>query len=253
MIHGILTTFLSIFLFVSGTAIADQPTAEQLVSKVDKHVLLKSFKAQIHMTVVRPIGTAEYKLGVMRKGSAWGMYTFTAPQREKNTSLIWARGDFYRYMPAAHRAVRYKMRDILSGRGVVSDATVDLIMGSEGLRDGYTATLSGEDTVDGRACWKVALLAKGERARYKRRTVWIDKEWLIPIKEEMFSSTDVMVKRIQVVDVTRTNAGHMVPSKMVVESSRPGHSTTLVFSECESAFDISEDFFTLENQKRWRP
>ena len=69
----------------------------------------------------------------------------------------------------------------------------------------------------------------------------------------MSSSADMMVNRIQVVDVMRTNAGHMVPSKMVVEGSRPGHSTTLVFSECESAFDISEDFFTLENQKRWRP
>ena len=116
------------------------------------------------------------------------------------------------------------------------------------LRKRYTAVVIGEDTVDGRACWKLEMKANDEAVTYPRRLICIDKETFIPLKQELHARSGMLLKTWTMSDVKAFPNGRHFPSKMTIRDHVKKDSVThLEFKEIQFGVDYPKEIFS----NRW--
>ncbi|MCX8029342.1 MAG: outer membrane lipoprotein-sorting protein [Brevinematales bacterium] len=125
-----------------------------------------------------------------------------------------------------------------------SDVSYEDILESEDIYTKYSITLEGEGKVKGRDCYIVSLRAKVENVSYYQRKMWVDKEFFIPWKEEIFAQSGRLLKVAEVEEV-RTFDNKYYPTKTVV-SDKLKESTKTVIQIQDASFDvgISDSIFT---------
>jgi len=60
--------------------------------------------------------------------------------------------------------------------------------------DKYEAEVIGEDETAGRPCWKLEARARDDSVSYPRRLIWIDKQNMMPLRQELFAASGMMPK-----------------------------------------------------------
>lgn len=108
----------------------------------------------------------------------------------------------------------------------------------------YTATISGQEAVDGAACWKLELKANSADVSYPRRVVWVDQKSFIPVKQELYAVSGMLLKTWTMGDV-RPVGSRMWAHKMVIEDKvQAGSSTTLTFDSIQFSVALQDEIFS---------
>jgi hypothetical protein len=108
----------------------------------------------------------------------------------------------------------------------------------------YTATLSGEETVNGMKTWKLEMKANSPDVSYPRRVVWVDQATFIPVKQELYALSGTLLKTWAMSDVKAFGA-RQFPTKMVIEDKvQQGSSTTLVFDSIAFSVPLQDEVFS---------
>jgi negative regulator of sigma E activity len=116
------------------------------------------------------------------------------------------------------------------------------------MRKRYDAKILGEDTADGRKCWKLEMKAKDGSVSYPRRVSWIDQETFIPLKQELFALSGMLLKTWTMSDVKEFPGGRKFPTKMVVQDHVKKESVTrMEFKEIQFGVELEKEIFSL----RW--
>ena len=84
-------------------------------------------------------------------------------------------------------------------------ATGDLARAN--LTRGYTAALSGEETIEGAACWRLKLTADDKTAYYARVFYWVAKNGFLPSKLEYYGSTGTLLKTVRYLSYSKGALG----------------------------------------------
>ncbi|MFN8644371.1 MAG: outer membrane lipoprotein-sorting protein [Candidatus Binatia bacterium] len=114
------------------------------------------------------------------------------------------------------------------------------------------STLVGEETVDGHACYVIALRPKQEDMAYSRIQVWLDKEALVPRRMDFFDKDDAAVKSLLFEGIENIGA---FPSARVLEMRqlKTGSKTRLEASDVKFDTGLSDDLFTQRYLERGAP
>ncbi len=129
-----------------------------------------------------------------------------------------------------------------------SDMSYEDLMASRELRKAYDARVTGEETVDGQACWKVELKAHDDTVSYPKRITWVAKDTLIPVKQELYALSGMKLKTWTMSDVKTFEGGRRFPTRMTVRDDVKKESvTTIEFSDLEFGIKMEEEVFSL----RW--
>ena len=119
----------------------------------------------------------------------------------------------YTYSPQTDRVIQisgHMLRQSVMG----SDMSYNDMMEDRPIEQLYKATLEGSIKIDDRDHYIIALDAKVKGLSYPKRRSWVDKEYLLPTKEELYAKSGKLLKTASLHEIKKID-GRWFPSKFI--------------------------------------
>ena len=236
----ILISFLSFtFLFAQG----DDMSVQDIIKAMDNNLNAKSRIMTSKMVVHgrRASRTIESRNWVVGSNLAFSEYL--SPPREAGTKMLKDGDKLWTYSPQTDRVIQisgHMLRQSVMG----SDMSYNDMMEDRPLMDLYEATLESSVEINGRDYWIVLLTAKAKGLSYPMRRAWIDKEYLLPMKEELYAKSGKLLKT-STMDGIKKVQGRWFPSRFIFkeELKRNSKGTEWIIEEIEFDTEIPDSRF----------
>ncbi len=202
---------------LAATAIAfgqsDQMTAVELVQAMDHNLSAKTRILTSKMIVHgrRTSRTIESRNWVKGVNQAYTEYL--APPREAGTKMLKSGDKLWTYSPQTDRVIQisgHMLRQSVMG----SDMSYNDMMEDRPLTDLYDAILEGSEVLDGRKHWILFLEARQTNLSYPKRRSWVDAEYLLPTKEELYAKSGKLLKSTSM-DGIKKIQGRWFPTRFI--------------------------------------
>ena len=186
-------------------------SVKDIIKAMDKNLNAKSRVLTSKMVVHgrRSSRTIESKNWVVGIDQAFTEYL--SPPREAGTKMLKLNDKLWTYSPQADRVIQisgHMLRQSVMG----SDMSYNDMMEDRPLEEMYDAKLKGSAELNGRDHWVMVLEAKIKGLAYHKRKAWIDKEYLLPMKEELYAKSGKLLKTSTMTDVKKIQ-GRWFPSR----------------------------------------
>ena len=237
----IFISFLS-FAFLLGQP--NEMSVQEIIQAMDNNLNAKSRVLTSKMIVHgrRSSRTIESKNWVV--GIDLAFIEYLSPPREKGTKMLKLGDKLWTYSPQTDRVIQisgHMLRQSVMG----SDISYNDMMEDRPLEELYEATLEGSVDIDGRDHWIMFLEAKVKGLSYPKRRAWIDKEYLLPVKEELYAKSGKLLKTSTMSGVRKVQ-GRWFPSQFIYkdELKRNSKGTEWVIDEIAFDVDIPDSRFS---------
>ena len=237
----ILISFLS-FTFLLGQS--NDMSVQEIIQAMDNNLNAKSRVLTSKMIVHgrRSSRTIESKNWVVGIDLAFTEYL--SPPREKGTKMLKLGDKLWTYSPQTDRVIQisgHMLRQSVMG----SDISYNDMMEDRPLEELYEATLEGSVDIDGRDHWIMFLEARVTGLSYPKRRAWIDKKYLLPVKEELYAKSGKLLKTATMSRVRKVQ-GRWFPSQFIYkdELKRNSKGTEWVIDEIAFDVDIPDSRFS---------
>jgi len=223
---------LSIIGFIALEAQTEHvPTADELIRAMDANLTAETAVMTSRMVVHgrRASRTITSKSWV--QGTEKAFTEYLAPPREAGTKMLKVGDQLWTYNPQADRIIQisgHMLRQSLMG----SDFSYEDMMEDQEFLDAYEGVVEGSDTLNGRDSWVLTLTAKREGQAYPIRKEWVDKEWLLPMREELYAKGGKLLKSARAEEVMQVQ-GRWYPKVWVFrdELKRDSRGTEWIIDE----------------------
>ena len=221
--------------------LAAPPPADEILKRAQVAVLGETATYTLRMTVSRP-GKSErvVEMKGWKKGDDLGLVRYTSPPKERGTAYLRNGGSTWLYLPSAEKVVRVGAKQNFGG-GDFSNGDVFRLS----LTKDYAATLAGEETVDGQACWKLELKARDRSVAYDRVVYWVRTDGtFFPVRADYYTLSGRRLKWLTSAEVGRIG-GRQRPTLLTMESAlETGARTLLKFLTIDDGVPLDDRLFT---------
>ena len=226
----ILISFLS-FAFILGQS--NDMSVQEIIQAMDNNLNAKSRVLTSKMIIhgrrsSRTIESKNWGVGIDQ-----AFTEYLSPPREAGTKMLKLNDKLWTYSPQTDRVIQisgHMLRQSVMG----SDMSYNDMMEDRPLIELYEATLEESVEIDGRGHWIMLLEAKVKGLSYPKRRAWIDKEYLLPMKEELYAKSGKLLKT-STMDGIKKVQGRWFPSRFVFkdELKRNSKGTEWIIDEIE--------------------
>lgn len=241
MLRYLLALFVALLPFTARAA-----TLDEILSKVDTNMTYDTRETVLKMTVTKGDRVKVYRMHSYGRGADEAAVEYLEPARDKGTKMLKNASDLWMWLPAVEKTQKisgHMLRQSMMG----SDMSYEDMMQASAWRKQYGGTVVGEETLDGRKVWKLELKATTPDVSYPRRLVWVDQATYIPLKQELYALSGMMLKSWIMSDV-KDFGGRPFPTRMVIEDKvQAGSRTELVFEDIKFAVPLQDEVFSM----RW--
>ena len=169
---------------------------------------------------------------------------YISPPREAGTKMLKLGDKLWTYSPQTDRVIQisgHMLRQSVMG----SDMSYNDMMEDRPIEELYDATIEGSVEIDGRDHWIMVLDAKVKGLSYPKRRSWVDKEYLLPIKEELYAKSGKLLKTASLHGIKMVQ-GRWFPSKFVYkdELKRNSKGTEWIIDNIEFNKKIPDSRFS---------
>ena len=236
--------FVYIVLLSMITGQTEEMTVDSIIRKMDQNLNAKSRVLTSKMVVKgrRSSRTIESKNWVVGTEKAFTEYI--SPAREAGTKMLKIGNKLWTYSPQTDRVIQisgHMLRQSVMG----SDMSYNDMMEDRTMEEIYKASISGSEKVNNRDCWIIEMEARIKGLPYPKRKAWVDKEYFLPIKEELYAKSGKLLKTSTLSDIKKIK-GRWFPSKFKFkdELKRNSKGTEWIIEKIEFDKDIKESRFT---------
>ena len=234
---------ISIFLF-SFIIGQNEITVEEIIQAMDDNLNAKSRVLTSKMVVHGRRSTRTIESRNWVKGINHAFTEYLSPPREAGTKMLKLDNKLWTYSPQSDRVIQisgHMLRQSVMG----SDMSYNDMMEDRPLMELYEATLEGSLEIAGRDHWIMLLEAKVKGLSYPKRRAWIDKEYLLPTKEELYAKSGKLLKT-STMDGIKKVQERWFPSRFIYkdELKRNSKGTEWIIDEIEFDVDIPESRFS---------
>jgi len=184
------------------TGIAQSPDPYVILDRVDQNMLSTTKILEGKMVVYGKRNTRTITFRSYSEGIDKSFTEYLSPAREAGTKMLKLKDNLWIYSPAADRTIQISGH-MLKQSVMGSDMSYEDMMEDRKLKDVYDATVTGEETVDGRDCWILELNAIVEDVAYEKMKIWVDQQRYVPLREELYAKSGQLLKRAVFSDVQR--------------------------------------------------
>ena len=233
--------------FLSLTFLLGQPddmSVQDIIKAMDNNLNAKSRVLTSRMIVHgrRSSRTIESRNWVIGTDQAFTEYL--SPPREAGTKMLKLGDKLWTYSPQTDRVIQisgHMLRQSVMG----SDMSYNDMMEDRPMEELYKATLEGSVMIDGRSHWIMVLEARVKGLSYPKRRAWIDKEYLLPTKEELYAKSGKLLKTSTMEGIKKVQ-GRWFPSRFVFkdELKRNSKGTEWVIDDIKFDVDIPDSRFS---------
>ena len=232
--------FLSSFLFTQS----DQMSANDIMKAIDKNLNADSRVITSKMVIKgrRNSRTIESKNWIV--GTELAFTEYLSPPREAGTKMLKIGEKLYTYSPQTDRVIQisgHMLRQSVMG----SDMSYNDMMEDRPIEQLYKATLEGSTNIDDRDHYIIALDAKVKGLSYPKRRSWVDKEYLLPTKEELYAKSGKLLKTASLHEIKKID-GRWFPSKFIYkdELKRNSRGTEWIINDIQFNKKIPDSRFS---------
>ena len=236
--------FIALLFFTFLFGQADEVSVQDIIRVMDDNLNAKSRVMTSKMIVHgrRSSRTIESRNWVVGIDQAFTEYL--SPPREAGTKMLKLYDKLWTYSPQTDRVIQisgHMLRQSVMG----SDMSYNDMMEDRPLEELYEATLEGSVLIDGRDHWIMHLEAKVKGLSYPKRRAWIDKEYLLPMKEELYGKSGKLLKT-STMDGIKKVQGRWFPSRFIFkdELKRNSKGTEWHIDDIEFDLDIPKSRFS---------
>ena len=236
--------FVYIILLSMITGQNEEITVDSIIRKIDRNLNAKSRVLTSKMVVKgrRSSRTIESKNWVVGTEKAFTEYI--SPAREAGTKMLKIGNKLWTYSPQTDRVIQisgHMLRQSVMG----SDMSYNDMMEDRTMEEIYKASISGSEKVNNRDYWIIEMEARIKGLPYPKRKAWVDKEYFLPIKEELYAKSGKLLKTSTLSDIKKIK-GRWFPSKFKFkdELKRNSKGTEWIIEKIEFDKDIKESRFT---------
>lgn len=234
----ILTSILISSLFFSEDAISQ--SSSDYLEDLDQSMYMEYATMKMEMYKNDNVVTY-YEMEFYRSGNKMRM-EFTAPAVEKGRRMLNDNSSLWMYLPRTSKVMKLPFKQSFMG----SDASnADLMrMCFKNDYEVLDVRVKDNETLE------LELKAKNLDVAYNKVVVQYDSKRKIPVKQEMFSLSDKLIKTILYKDVVRVQ-GKYVPSTMIIkEELKKNTMTKLFYKNIKKQNRQPVEYFTLGSLKR---
>ena len=236
--------FVYIVLLSMITGQNENITVDSIIRKMDQNLNAKSRVLTSKMIVKgrRSSRTIESKNWVIGTEKAFTEYI--SPAREAGTKMLKIGDKLWTYSPQTDRVIQisgHMLRQSVMG----SDMSYNDMMEDRTMEQIYKASISGSEKINNRDHWIIKMEARIKGLPYPKRKAWVDKEYFLPIKEELYAKSGKLLKTSTLSDIKKIK-GRWFPSKFKFkdELKRNSKGTEWIIEKIEFDTDIKESRFT---------
>jgi len=191
---------------------AGAQNAEDIIEKIDINMSSDNRIIESSMTIhgrrnSRTITSVSYTIGNEKSFTE-----YLSPAREKGTKMLKLTDNLWTYYPANDRIVQisgHMLRQSVMG----SDLSYEDMMDDRKLTDVYNGEIERTEQLNGRKVYVLKLTAKVDDAAYFSRRLWVDAEYYLPHKEELYAKSGQLLKRTTLSDFKKID-GRWYPMKL---------------------------------------
>jgi len=234
----------------SVAAIGQEPTAEEIIRKVDDNARGEFSYSEITMLVVRPTWKREIGVKSWSRGQDYSLALITAPAKEKGQAFLKRQKDLWNWAPSIGRMI--KMSSSVMGQSWMgSDFTNDDLMQESSIVRDFTPHLDGSETIREFDCWKITLTAKEDAAVvWDKIVMWVDKTDFVEIKTEFYDEDGALINTFNSYDVKQYGKRRLASRMEVVPADKPNQKTIMQILKYDFDTPIPESFFSQQNMKK---
>lgn len=243
-------SIIALFIFTPIIIFGVDLTAEQILRKIDDQLLTKTSYSEAEM-IIKSSDSAPrtLKFKAYSIGRDLALMEYTAPAREKGIKFLRREKTMWLYFPLADRIRQIKGHMLREGM-MGSDFSYEDASETESVYDHYNAKLLADERFKDRDVYVLELIAKDSKVTYQKRHILVDKEWFVPLKEELFAKSGLMLKELFMWDIKKI-AGRYYPTSWIMINKLTGTSSTeMRFTVLKIDVPIDEGLFSLDNLKR---
>ena len=168
-------------------------TADELILAMDANLNAKSriltSKMIIHgRRASRTIESRNWVVGIDK-----AFTEYLSPAREAGTKMLKTGDKLWTYSPQTDRVIQisgHMLRQSVMG----SDMSYKDMMEDTPLTELYQANIEGSEIINDRKHWVLFLDGKVKGLSYPKRRIWVDAEYFLPIKEELYAKSGKLLK-----------------------------------------------------------
>lgn len=224
--------------------------AREVVKRADEKARGNTSVAMITIQTIRPGWTREMTVKSWTKGNDYVVILVTAPAKEKGVVFLKRDKEVWNWVPSIERNIKMPP-SMMSQSWMGTDFTNDDLVKESSILEDYEHAITGDTTIDGRACYKIRLIPKPSAA-----VVWgkvqmcIDKKDYLMLHVEYFDEDGSLINTMHCSDV-KILGGRLLPGRMeMVPSEKKGNKTVLLYSSLSFDQPIDDSFFTVQNMTR---
>ena len=214
-----------------AAAAADAPDAEELMKQAHLNLYYAGDdgKTVVQMTLEDKSGKTRGRKFVMARkdyeeGGSQKYFTYflEAADVQRTSFMVWKEKD--------------------KGSSFVgSDFSYEDVSGRDWTDD--THVLLREEPLEGVACWVIESTPKASGDSFAKKITWIDKERMLPLKEEYYDSKDRHTRTFRAEEV-ETVDGYVTVTRRTMTDELKGRRTIVEFDGIEYDVGIPDDTFT---------
>ncbi|NHZ85925.1 MAG: outer membrane lipoprotein-sorting protein [Planctomycetia bacterium] len=219
------------------------PDASGIMQKIDQNMSANNQIVVSTMVIHGRRGSRSITSKSWIQGTEKSFTEYLAPPREKGTKMLKIDNQLWIYSPQSDRIIRisgHMLRQSLMG----SDLSYEDMMDDRQLVDIYSAKIVGEEQINNRDCWIMELTAKADNLAYYTQKYWVDKEYMIPLKEHLFAKSGKLLKTIELSELFQIE-NRWYPKQMLFQDVLlKGKGTEFIIESIKFDQDIPEYIFT---------
>ena len=236
-------TFASIILLSLTCAASAQPSADEIIDRVDRNMSSDNRVFESTMIIQGKRGSRTITSKSYAAGDTRAFTEYLSPARETGVKMLKLEDQLWIYSPATDRTIQisgHMLRQSVMG----SDLSYEDMMEDRKLTELYSAKVTGNEIIDGRETWVLELDARVQDVAYAKRRIWIDTERYVPLKEELYARSGQLLKQSTMSDIIRVD-GRWFPATVIYKDMlKQGDGTEFRITEIKFNQVIPDYIFT---------
>ena len=242
---------LACVLALSGPAYSQEPSAREIVDRVENLLWGKTVEGEYEMTITTPRWQRTLALHAWMERPKRSFIRILAPAKEKGIGSLRIGAEMWNYLPNVERTIKIPPSMMLQP-WMGSDLTNDDLVKSSSVIDDYAHRILREEGLDGAPAYVLELLPNPDAAVVWGKIIyWVRKKDFVPLKEEFYDERGALV-RVMTFSEVKPVGGRSIPTKWEIRpSDKPGNSTTFIIKSAIYDRPIDAEVFSQRNlQKR---
>ncbi len=235
---------------LASPALAQEPTAREILDRVETLLWGKTVHGDYEMTITKPRWQRTLALHAWMERPGRSFIRILAPAKEKGIGSLRIGAEMWNYLPNVERTIKIPPSMMLQP-WMGSDFTNDDLVKSSNIVEDYSSKILGEEAfADGRA-YVLELIPKPDAAVvWGRILYWVRKSDVMPLKEEFYDERGALVRTMSFSEVGPMG-GRTIPTRWEIRpADKPANSTTIVVKSAVYDRSIDGEIFTQRNLQK---